>query len=67
MFVCHLPYVNKSVAYSRAKKVSDVSISGEVKKSQIKADKNGFEEDETYQRRNFLNLAKFVINSEYFC
>ena len=67
MFVCHLPYINKSVAYSRAKKVSDVSISGEAKKSRIKADENGFGEDETYQRRNILNLAKFVINSEYFC
>ena len=65
--VCHLPQVNKSVAYSTAKKVSDVSISGEAKKSGIKADQNGFEEGETSKRRNFLNSANFVMNSEYFC
>ena len=43
------------MAYSTAKKVSDVSISGEAKKSGIKADQNGFEEGETSKRRNFLN------------
>ena len=55
------------MAYSTAKKVSDVSIWGEAKKSGIKADQNGFEEGETSKRHNFLNSANFVMNSEYFC
>ena len=47
-------------------KVGDVSISGETKRSEIEADQNAFEEDETYKRSTFLNLTKFVINSKCF-
>ena len=47
-------------------RVSDVSTSGETKKSEIEADQNAFEEDETCKRSTFLNLTKFVINSKCF-